>query len=257
MEFKLPIFDVRNLSLVVREHTILRSITLQIFEGEYVAIIGPNGGGKTTFVRTLLGLQKPTSGEIFIYSRPLESFSEWDRIGYVPQRATLTDKSFPATAQDIVKMGRLAKKGFFAFYNSEDKKAVEEAMKKMNVWQRRDRLIGELSGGQRQRVMIARALASHPSILILDEPNTGVDVISQRIFYDLLRELNKNEGLTIVFITHDIGVIADDITKLITINQKAQVCTNPKELMSCQEMSDLYGIEAHLLQNHTDKGTGC
>jgi len=257
MQFKLPIFDVRNLSLVIREQTILHSVTLQIFEGEYVAIIGPNGGGKTTFVRTLLGLQKPTSGEILIYAKPLEEFGSWEKIGYVPQRATLTDKNFPATAQDIVKMGRLSKKGFFAFYNAEDKKAVEEAMRKMNVWQLRDRLVGELSGGQRQRVMIARALASQPSVLILDEPNTGVDVISQRIFYDLLRELNKNEGLTIIFITHDIGVIADDITKLVTINQKAKICTNPKEMMSCQEMSDLYGIEAHLLQNHTHKGDGC
>ena len=257
MEFKLPIFDVRNLSLVIREHVVLRSITLQIFKREYVAIIGPNGGGKTTFVRTLLGLQKPTSGEILIFSKPLEAFDEWNKIGYVPQRATLTDKNFPATAEDIVKMGRLSKKGLFAFYDAKDRQAVKEAMEKMSVWQLRDRLIGELSGGQRQRVMIARALASNPSVLILDEPNTGVDVVSQRIFYNLLRELNKNEGLTIIFITHDIGVIADDITKLVTINQKAQVCTNPKEMMSCQEMSDLYGIEAHLLQNHTDKGAGC
>jgi len=257
MEFKLPIFDVRNLSLIIREHTILHSITLQIFEGEYVAIIGPNGGGKTTFVRTILGLQKPTSGEILIYSKPLDHFDKWEKIGYVPQRAALIDKGFPATAMDIVKMGRLAKKGFFAFYNAKDKKMVEEAMKKMNVWQLKDRLIGELSGGERQRVMIARALASNPSVLILDEPNTGVDVVSQRIFYELLRELNKNEGLTIVFITHDVGVIADDITKLVTINQKAQVCIDPKEMMSCQEMSDLYGIEAHLLQNHAHKRNKC
>jgi len=257
MEFKIPIFDVRNLSLVVRGETILQGITVQIFEGEYVAIIGPNGGGKTTFVRTLLGLQKPTRGEILIYSKPLEEFKAWEKIGYVPQRATLTDKNFPATAMDIVKMGRIAKKGFFAFYNTEDKKAVQEAMERMNVWQLRDRLIGELSGGQRQRVMIARALASNPSILILDEPNTGVDVASQRIFYDLLRELNKEEGLTIVFITHDIGVIVDDITKLVAINQRARICTNPNEMMRCEEMSDLYGIEAHLLQNHMPKSTRC
>jgi len=257
MEFKIPIFDVRNLSLIVRGDTILQGITVQIFEGEYVAIIGPNGGGKTTFVRTLLGLQKPTRGEILIYSKPLEEFKAWEKIGYVPQRATLTDKNFPATAMDIVKMGRIAKKGFFAFYNTEDKKAVQEAMERMNVWQLRDRLIGELSGGQRQRVMIARALASNPSILILDEPNTGVDVASQRIFYDLLRELNKEEGLTIVFITHDIGVIVDDITKLVAINQRARICTNPNEMMRCEEMSDLYGIEAHLLQNHMPKSTRC
>ncbi len=257
MEFKLPIFDVRNLSLYLKGQRILHNITLQIFEGEYVAIIGPNGGGKTTFVRTLLGLQKPSSGEILIYAKPIEKFTQWHKIGYVPQRATLVDKNFPATAYDIVSMGRLSQKSFFAFLTKEDKEAVKEAMQKMNVWHLRQRLIGELSGGQRQRVMIARALASRPSILILDEPNTGVDVASQKIFYTLLRQLNKEENITIVFITHDIGVIVDDITKLVTINQKAKVCTELKDMMSCEDVSELYGIEAHLLQNHRKTEHSC
>jgi zinc transport system ATP-binding protein len=98
--------------------------------------------------------------------------------------------------------------------------------------------------------MIARALASKPEILILDEPNTGVDMVSQRNFYELLAKLNKEENITIVFITHDIGVIADDIGRLVTVNQKAIICNNPKEALSCEEMSALYGIEAHLIHNH-------
>jgi len=257
MEFKLPIFDVRNLSLHLKGQSILKSITLQIFAGEYVAIIGPNGGGKTTFVRTLLGLQQPSSGEVRIYSRPLKQFREWHKIGYVPQRATLVDKNFPATAYDIVCMGRVVRRSALFFYSQTDKQAVREAMEKMDVWHLRQRRIGELSGGQRQRVMIARALASNPSILILDEPNTGVDVASQKVFYSLLRRLNQEEGMTIVFITHDIGVIADDITKLVTINQKAKVCTDLKEMMSCEDVSELYGIEAHLLQNHKKEGASC
>ncbi len=250
MEFKLPIFDVQSLSLHVKGQTILKNISLQIFEGEYVAIIGPNGGGKTTFVRTLLGLQKATSGTIRIYAQEREKFQDWHKIGYVPQKATLVDKNFPATAYDIVKMGRMAAGSIFAFFSQKDRQAIEESMKKMDVWHLRDRLIGELSGGQRQRVMIARALSSNPRILILDEPNTGVDVSSQKRFYTLLKELNTKEGITILFITHDVGVIIDDITKLVMINQKASVCTNLKEMMSCEEISDLYGVEAHLLQNH-------
>jgi zinc transport system ATP-binding protein len=111
-------------------------------------------------------------------------------------------------------------------------------------------MIGTLSGGQRQRVMIARALASKPEILILDEPNTGVDMVSQKSFYALLRKLNTEDNITIVFITHDIGVIADDIARLFTINQKATICNNPKQTLSCADMSELYGIEAHLLHNH-------
>jgi zinc transport system ATP-binding protein len=120
----------------------------------------------------------------------------------------------------------------------------------MDVYHLKDKMIGTLSGGQRQRVMCARALASRPEILILDEPNTGVDVSSQQRFYELLRELNTKEKITIVFITHDIGVIADDIARLFTINQKAVICNNPKEALSCEEMSELYGIDAHLIHNH-------
>ncbi len=160
------------------------------------------------------------------------------------------DTGFPATVLEVVKMGRVAKRAFFARENENDRVAVEEAMAKMDVSHLRHKLIGELSGGQRQRVMIARALASRPEVLILDEPNTGVDQISQQRFYALLKELNSKDRLTIIFITHDIGVIADDIGRLFTINQTLLTCNDPKEALSCSEMSKLYGIEAHLLHNH-------
>jgi zinc transport system ATP-binding protein len=147
-------------------------------------------------------------------------------------------------------MGRTSQRKLFSKMNEEDKACVLDAMNKMDVYDLKDKMIGTLSGGQRQRVMIARALASKPEILILDEPNTGVDMVSQKRFYALLKELNQEEKITIVFITHDIGVIADDIARLFTINQKAIICNNPKEALSCEEMSELYGIEAHLLHNH-------
>jgi len=250
MKFIVPIFDIKNLSFVVKGQTILSNISLEIFRSEYIAIIGPNGGGKTTLIRMLLGLEKPTSGEIKIYGKRLSSFKEWHKIGYVPQRASQTDISFPATVLDIVKMGRTSQRTIFGTFSANDMKLVNDAMAKMDIVDLKDKMIGTLSGGQRQRVMIARALASKPEILILDEPNTGVDVASQKNFYALLRELNQNEGITIVFITHDIGVIADDIARLFTINQKAVICNNPKQALSCEEMSELYGIEAHLLHVH-------
>lgn len=134
--------------------------------------------------------------------------------------------------------------------SEEDNALVKDAMKQMDITHLKDKMIGTLSGGQRQRVMIARALASEPEVLILDEPNTGVDVASQNRFYTLLRELNKKKNITIIFITHDIGVIADDIARLITVNQKVITCNNPKQALSCDEMSELYGIEAHLIHNH-------
>lgn len=250
MKFVVPIFDIKNLSFVVKGQTILSNISLEIFCSEYIAIIGPNGGGKTTLIRMLLGLEKPTGGEVRIYGKKLSNFKEWHKIGYVPQRAAQIDSSFPATVLDIVKMGRTSQRGIFGTFSKLDMQLVNDAMLKMDILELKDKMVGTLSGGQRQRVMIARALASKPEILILDEPNTGVDVASQKNFYALLRELNKKEGITIVFITHDIGVIADDIARLFTINQKATVCNNPKQALSCEEMSELYGIDAHLLHVH-------
>lgn len=250
LKFKVPIFDVQNLCFNVTGQTILSHINFNIFSGEYIAIIGPNGGGKTTLIRLLLGLEKATSGFIRIFGKDQKKFKAWHKIGYVPQRASLVDQNFPATVEDIVKMGRTSKRKLFGNDAKEDAKIVNDVMQKMDIAHLKDKMVGTLSGGQRQRVMIARALASLPEILILDEPNTGVDVRSQQRFYELLRKLNKEDGITILFITHDIGVIADDITRLFTINQKATICNNPKQALSCEEMSELYGIEAHLIHNH-------
>jgi zinc transport system ATP-binding protein len=250
VNFKVPIFDVKNVSFNVKGQSILSHISFEIFHSEYIAIIGPNGGGKTTLIRMLLGLEKPSSGIVKIFGKNLKDFKQWHKIGFVPQRAAQVDQNFPATALEIVKMGRVAKRKLFSRETEEDKQAVYDAMAKMDILHLRDKIVGTLSGGQRQRVMIARALASRPEILILDEPNTGVDVVSQQNFYALLAKLNKEDQITIVFVTHDIGVIADDIGRLFTINQKAIVCNDPKEAMSCEEMSDLYGITAHLVHNH-------
>ena len=250
MKFKVPIFDVKNLNFNVRGQKILSQISFEIFNGEYIAIIGPNGGGKTTLIRMLLGLEIPTNGEIKLFGKKIKDFKHWQKIGYVPQRASHVDANFPATVNDIVNMGRTSQRKIFSKISNYDKEIVNDAMLKMDILDLKNKMVGTLSGGQRQRVMIARALASKPEILILDEPNTGVDMVSQKNFYALLGELNKKENITIVFITHDIGVIADDIGRLFTINQKAIICNNPKEALSCEDMSELYGIEAHLIHNH-------
>ncbi len=250
MKFIVPVVEVKNLFYQVNGQKILHDVSLAVLPGDYCAIIGPNGGGKTTLIRLLLGLGTPTQGEIKLFGRALGKFRHWDKIGYVPQRASQLDQNFPATVLEVVKMGRIVKQGLFGRSSPEDRAAINEAMVKMDVLDIKDKLIGELSGGQRQRVMIARALASKPEVLILDEPNTGVDVASQQRFYKLLRELNRNEKMTIIFITHDIGVIVDDIGRLFTVNQTLLTCNNPKEAISCEDMSQLYGIDAHLIHNH-------
>lgn len=251
MKFSPSLFDVNNLNFERHGNLVLKGATFQILPGEYCAIIGPNGGGKTTLIRLLLGLEKPTSGEIKLFGTSQKRFRDWNRIGYVPQRSALVDGSFPATVREVVGMGRYARRGIFGFESSEDKAAIVEAMELMGVAALSDRLIGNLSGGQRQRVMIARALASNPDVLIVDEPNTGVDVESQHRFYELLRTLNRTKKLSILFITHDIGVIAEDITRVLFVNQTLLVSQNPSEVVRCDEMSRLYGTPAHVVcHNH-------
>lgn len=249
MKFYPPVFEVKGLQYCVHGSDILKNVNLLVKRGTYAAIIGPNGGGKTTIVRLLLGLQKPTSGEIRLFGKPQKAFAEWHKIGYVPQRAALVDTQFPATVYEVVKMGRVARRGLFGRERKEDVDAVESAMEKMAIGDLRDRLIGELSGGQRQRVMIARALASEPEVLILDEPNTGVDAQSQHRFYELLRKLNKEEALTIIFITHDVGVIAEDIQSLFFVNQTMLSSDTPTSVLSCSNISKLYGIDAHVVHH--------
>jgi zinc transport system ATP-binding protein len=250
MNFSPAVFEARGLSYQIDGTDILKEINFVIKKGEYSALIGPNGGGKTTLVRLLLGLEKKSAGEIRLFGKDQKAFKSWDKIGYVPQRVSQVDQYFPATVEEVVKMGRTAKRGLFKKESPSDREAVASAMEKMDVTNLRNKLIGELSGGQRQRVMISRALASEPEVLILDEPNTGVDMVSQNSFYALLRELNQKDGMTILFITHDVGVIADDIQSMLCINQTLLSCSNPHEVLSCSEMSKLYGIDAHLIHHH-------
>ncbi|MDH5464170.1 MAG: metal ABC transporter ATP-binding protein [Thiovulaceae bacterium] len=250
IDFKAPAVKVENLSYKIGSETIIKSMSFQILEGDYTAIIGPNGGGKSTLMRLLLGLNKKTTGSIELFGTKINKFDRWKEIGYVPQNVLQIDHKFPATVFEVVLMGRASRNHSWKSYSQEDKKMARRSLEKIDMYHLKDRLIGSLSGGQRQRVMIARALAGQPKLLILDEPNTGVDVASQQNFYALLKELNEEEKLTIIFITHDFGVIADDIKNVICINQELLACNTPKELLSCSAMSDLYGVDAHLIHHH-------
>jgi zinc transport system ATP-binding protein len=250
MRFEPAVFEAEGLNYRVGTQTILENVSLKVLQGEYCAVIGPNGGGKTTLVRLLLGLEKPSSGQIKLFGEAQKQFRRWEQIGYVPQQVAQTDRLFPGTVEEIVSMGRISKLGWSKRWREEDRRTIDAALERMEVAGLRHKLVGELSGGQRQRVMIARALASEPKVLILDEPNTGVDQPSQQRFYRLLRRLNREARLTILFVTHDVGVIADDIARLFTVNQTLATCNDPKTLLNCEGMSELYGIDAHLLSSH-------
>jgi len=242
--------DVRGLEYRVGDQDILNDITFSIDRGEYVALLGPNGGGKSTLVKLILGLLKATSGEINIFGENQREFKSWYKIGYVPQNISLFDNNFPLSVYETISLGLAGKKSWFSFLSSSDKKDIDSVIDVASIDDLRYKNLSELSGGQRQRVMIARALVSNPEILILDEPSTGVDISSQKKFYQFLKKLNIEKNLTIIFITHDLGVIADDVTNVLAVNQKLIFTGTAEEMLSCEAVSKVYGTKAHVVHHH-------
>ncbi len=201
-----PVLRVQDVSFAYEDGaTVLDHLTLQIAAGEFVALVGPNGAGKSTLLKIMLGLLKPQQGHVFLFGQDQRRFKEWWRIGYVPQRLEQSNPHFPATVEEIVMLGRAAKRGLFRWPGREDHVAVSRALELAGIDNLRHRMIGLLSGGQQQRVYIARALAAEPDLLVLDEPTAGVDAESQSRFYGLLHSLNKELGVSLVFVSHDIG----------------------------------------------------
>lgn len=195
--------------------SVLEGINLSLYEQDFLGIIGPNGGGKTTLLRVLLGLVQPTRGQVRILGHNAKEGRRF--VGYVPQY-TEFDRDFPISVWDVVIMGRLSRRGLFRRYAQEDKGVAAEALQQVEMLEFRDRQIGELSSGQRQRVYIARALASDPKILLLDEPTASVDSGVLGNIYELLREMNRR--VTIILVSHDIGVVSSYVKTIACLNRR-------------------------------------
>lgn len=238
--------EVKDVSFSYNDNPILQDITFTVEEGEYLGIIGPNGGGKTTLFKLILGLLKPQNGEIRIFGEPLESFGRKHLIGYVPQRS-LSDYYFPATIEEVVRSGRTARLGLFKRPSKDDLKSIDRVMEITDVARLRKRLIGQVSGGERQRVFIARALASDPKILILDEPDVGVDVTAQEKFYAFLEDLNTNFGITILLISHDIDVVAHQAKSILCLNRRLVCHGPPRDFITEDYMQKLYGKKVRFI----------
>jgi zinc transport system ATP-binding protein len=195
-------------------------VNFSVGQGDFVAILGPNGSGKTTLVKLILGLLRPTGGRLFLMGRPVEQFIDWSEIGYVPQKATSVDPLFPASAREVVAMAFLPGRLALGPGKREEDRAVELALERVGMIAFRNRPIGSLSGGQQQRVFIARAIVNAPRLLFLDEPTAGVDAATQELFYDMLHTLNEEQRITIILVTHDIGIVNRHITKVACLNQR-------------------------------------
>ena len=190
----MPILTVDNVAIGYDGQVIVKDISFKVEAGDYLCIVGENGAGKSTFVKTLLHLQKPLAGQIKY---------EEEGIGYLPQQ-TFVQKDFPASVWEIVLSGNLSKLGLRPFYSAKDKENARENMEKMGIWELRKKCYRDLSGGQQQRVLLARALCASKRLLVLDEPVSGLDPKVTADFYELLKNINK-EGVTIIMVSHDIN----------------------------------------------------
>jgi zinc transport system ATP-binding protein len=235
-----PIIELSHINFTYNHIPILEDITLSVHQEDFLGIIGPNGGGKTTLLKIILGLLKPTSGNITVFRKdPVEGRLS---IGYVPQVFHF-HYDFPITVLDVVLMGRLHEKRLGEHYTSEDRDIAQKALKYVEMLTFKEQNISKLSGGQLQRVMIARALASEPKLLILDEPLSSIDSRWQESFYLLLQQLKKT--IAIVLVTHDIGALSAYVDQVACLNRRLYYHGSTKE--GLQHLSDAYQCPIELI----------
>lgn len=245
------IVEIENLSFGYDENLILDKIHFEINSGDYIGIVGPNGSGKSTLLKIMLGLLKPTAGSVKLFGQAINYFNNWGQIGYVAQKAASFNTSFPATVEEVVSANLYPQIGLFKKIKKEHMKRVYDVLKIVGMKDYSKRLIGNLSGGQQQKVFIARALVSSPEIIFLDEPTVGIDIQSQENFYELLNELNSKMKITIVMISHDIGVITEKANRVAYMGEKKLIVHDKdSDIPISHILSKVYGEKMHLLHHH-------
>ena len=239
-----PIIRFSNATFAYNGHTALEDITLDLYEGEFVGVIGPNGSGKTTLLKALLGLIHPVSGGLQIFDCACHELRchHRARIGYLPQKEK-TDPNYPITIWEVAMMGRYGALGLIKRPGKKDREIVLESLEAVGMAELKDHSFGHLSGGEQQRVLIARALAQRPEILLLDEPTTGIDASTQRRLRDLICRIHKEYHLTIVFVTHDINLISGIAETLLLLKQRLFAKGAPRDILTQEILAPVYGEE--------------
>lgn len=244
------IVELRDVSFAYGAASVLKDINLDIHQGDYLGIIGPNGAGKTTLLKIMLGILTPDTGTVKLFGVSIDSFRDRSKIGYVPQKTAAIDSNFPASVEEVVLMGRYAKRGLFHSVTDEDRELTRTALREVGMLGQRARLIGDLSGGQQQRVFIARALVCRPEIIFLDEPTIAVDQKTQDEFYSLLRSLNRESGLTLVLVSHDIAVITREVMHIACIDTTLTYLGSPQEFLIHGRLPSIQGQRIEMIPHH-------
>lgn len=217
------IAHARDIYFGYDNNLVLEDIELDIYKGDYMGIVGPNGSAKSTLLKLFLNILKPHRGTIELFGKSMDEFQEWGKIGYVAQKSNSFNTSFPATVLEVVAANLYPKVGLFRSIKKEHLKQVEKSLSIVGMEEYKNRLIGNLSGGQQQRVFIARTLVSSPELIFLDEPTVGIDSKSQEEFYNLMKRLNKDFKITLVMVSHDIQTIKENVNKVAYMGNKKLV----------------------------------
>lgn len=233
---------IENLTVEINGNIILDKINLSIKNGEIVAIVGPNGGGKTTLLKSCLGFIKPKKGKVILLNKSPKEAIKTGKIGYLPQKQELTKETF-ISALDVVFFGLINKK----LSKGEKKEIALSALRQVGMDKFAYYPFIKLSGGQRQRVSIARVIVQQPEIIFFDEPSTGVDVVAQEGFYEFIKKLRDETGLTIVMVSHDIGVIGSFVDKVVGLNKYLHYLGDIRGFLQKDILEKLYGAEVKLL----------
>ncbi|WP_028987131.1 metal ABC transporter ATP-binding protein [Thermicanus aegyptius] len=247
-----PILEIKDLFYRYDENEVLKGVSLSLKKGEMLGLVGPNGSGKSTLLKVILGFLPLQRGKVLWYGTELSRFRHWERIGYVSQKANSFNTGFPATVEEVVGLGRVGRIGLFKRPGKADREKVREALATVGMEPYLKRNIGRLSGGQQQRVFIAKALVQDPEVLILDEPTVGVDAHSEEVFYSLLKRLNQERGISLLLVSHDLGVVSEQMDTVACINHElfyhgpAEGFKERKE----EVLLSAYGNDMRVLQHH-------
>ncbi|MBM9460283.1 metal ABC transporter ATP-binding protein [Nocardioides sp. zg-536] len=246
------VVSVHNAGVALGGRPVLRRIDLEVRAGDFVALMGANGSGKSTLVRAIVGLRPLVNGEIRLFGTPLEHFSQWRRIGFVPQRASAVS-GVPASVWEVVAAGRLTRRRLLRPLNRADRAAIDDALEVVGLADRRRDAVSNLSGGQQQRVLIARALAGEPELFFLDEPTAGVDLPNQQVLAETLGRL-KERGSTIVLVAHELGPLAPLVDRAVVLRDGRVAYDGPA--LSDHEVHEPRFAEPHTHHHHPHESRG-
>lgn len=241
------LIEVRGLNVVRSGSLVIQNASFDIMRGDYVGVVGPNGGGKTTLLLAMLGMIPRQSGTVRLFGKDVEKFSEWEKIAYVSQDAINFDLDFPLSVRELVSLGRLNMKKLGKPLNRIDWHEVDSALEFMGISDLAEKRIGDLSGGQKQRMFVAMALVRDPEVIILDEPVAGIDAATQEKFYQKMSDLNQRKGITILMVSHDLTAVFCRMSKLICVNREVNVAEIRPDVDPNEILQKAYGEHFHFV----------